>query len=315
VSIKSSPFLAPVFHRAQLFAQGELDRSELFQQLSREFEPVGAAETILVAEIARHAASMQDSSAAAAAWRQFAAKTLGDLALPGIVVAEPTDGPLAEAVPCGAADRAQRQSLAHSRAFFRAVQLLLQLQGRRTANVRPLAEIPSTPFDSEQACVEYLAAWRRRNFSCRGCGNHTAHYIASRPCLECAACHAQCGLRRDTVMADSPLPLSTWFLAVWSVLREPTIKTRQLQQHLGLQRAATVRGMRDRIRGALVAEERSQRLAGLDRYIAEPEASVRMRMDQDLPQASLLATVRNSQPVQLRTFAATASPYEIPIST
>jgi hypothetical protein len=187
---ESSPNLVPAFRCTQTIARDEFRRAQLLEQLTREFQPGGAAETILVAEIARRAAGMENASAAAAAWQQFAAKSLRDFAVSGIVGAGPDDGPLAEVVPCDAVDRSWRQSIAQSQAFFRALQLLLKLQGRRINEVRPIGERPFTPFGCERACTEYLVAWRRRNFICRACGNHAAHFIASRRCLECADCHA-----------------------------------------------------------------------------------------------------------------------------
>ena len=116
-------------------------------------------------------------------------------------------------------------------------------------------------------------------------------------------------------MADSALPLSTWFLAIWCVLREPTIKTWSLQQRLGLQRAATVRAMLAKIRQALDAEQRSQLLAGIDQYDTEPESSVRLKIDQKGIESWSLAAVRNSQPIHGDTFAQTASSEEIEKST
>jgi len=285
---------------------------EIDAALWAEYRPQTITEELLVQEIARRAIAMENSSSAATAWREFAAKSLGDFVISGVVAAVgPYDGPLAEGVPCDAADRSQRRSIAHSQAFFRALHRLLMLKSCRTANVRPIADIPFTGFEREQRCVEYLAAWRRSNFTCRACGNRAAHFIPSRLCLECSKCKTQCGLRSGTLMADSALPLSTWFLAIWSVLREPNVKVGELQLRLGLQRVATVRAMLGKIRQALAAEQRSEPLAGLDQYDAEPESSVRLQIDHKAIESLSLASVRNSQPVNGETFAHTAAPTEI----
>jgi len=269
--------LAAIKCPAEILRSGRF--SEVVAELWTEYSPQTATEQLLIDEIARRAIGIETSSAAATACQESAEKSLSKFVLSGILAAGPYAGPSAEGVPCEAADRAQRQSIAHSRAFVQAIKLLNRLQERRIQEVRPNGERPFNPFRCEVTCTGYLAAWGRRNFVCRACGNHGAHFIPSRHCLECSACKVQCGLRSGTLMADSALPLSTWFLAIWSVLREPKIKVDELQLRLGLQRVATVRAMLRKIRQALAVEQRSQLLAGLDHYDTEPESSVPLQID------------------------------------
>jgi hypothetical protein len=75
-------------------------------------------------------------------------------------------------------------------------------------------------------------------------------------------------------MADSPLPLVTWFAAIWFVASNPAITTLDLQRQLRLSRTATVRAMAAKIRATLTADGRTALLAGLDRYLTSPESSV-----------------------------------------
>jgi hypothetical protein len=88
------------------------------------------------------------------------------------------------------------------------------------------------------------------------------------------ATQTQIGLRTATVMEQSPLPLSTWFRAIISLLQEPLITLRQLQARLGLRRWATVRGIQTRIVAALASDQADRLLAELPalvRHGAAPE--------------------------------------------
>ncbi len=262
---------------------GKLHRTELLEEFRDEFQPQGAAETMLVAEIARRADELERTSAAATAWRDFANKLLQDFVFPGIIPAGPNAGLLVENLACPAVRRAQQACLAHSCALSRALQQLLRLQERRMDGDVSSGVQPASPYRSERTCLDYLAAWQRRNFACPRCASPAAHFILSRPCLECSDCHTQCGLRCRTVMADSPLPLCIWFLAIRLVLQRPTIKTRTLQRKLGLRRTATVRGLRTKIHQALVADDRPRLLAGLDQSSAVPELGVQSLVDHRCP--------------------------------
>ncbi len=246
----------------------------LYETLREEFAPVGAAENILVAEMARRAASMDWWSAATGAVRRTAANRLADLLVPEIESTQSADTILAASASCDAVDRAERNSFAQSRAFYRALQLLLHLQQCRRAPGKTAVAERASRFSTEADCLNYLVNWDLANYLCRACGARRAQFIASRNCLQCAACGAQSGLRVATVMADSPVPLVTWFKAVGIVAHNPDIAIAELQRELALSRRATVRGMAAKIRAALTADDRTELLAGLDRYFLETESSV-----------------------------------------
>jgi hypothetical protein len=73
-------------------------------------------------------------------------------------------------------------------------------------------------------------------------------------------------------MAGSALPLRDWFTAISMILDNPQIANSQLQRQLRLSRSATVRTLARRIRIALLADNRTELLAGLDRTDTEPES-------------------------------------------
>jgi hypothetical protein len=274
---------------------GQVQRAQLHEELLRDFAPVGAAEHILVAELARRAANMEWWSAAAGAVRHTAAGALAMLAILDVEALQSADSILAASASCAAVDRAERTSSVQSRAFFRALQMLLHLQARRQANPSTLTVLTNNPFQSEAACQVYLADWQHHHFICGGCGAGQALFIRSRNCLECAACRSQSGSRSGTVMADSPLPLLTWFTAIWFVLASPNISTVELQRQLRLSRAATVRALATKIRAALTAEDRTAMLVGLDRYFTQPESSAPSSIHGETPQEAFQSYEVRSQ--------------------
>jgi len=268
----------PSIPSAQKATLQPCDPGQLLAELIRDFAPVGAAENILVAELARRAHNLQWWSDAACAVREAAVRTLGDLALPGIAAtAEDPVITLAAGAACSAVDRAERTSSAQSPALTRGLKLLVDLQARRRGResmAQTAALSAADHLQSEQYCVDYLASWRERNFLCPKCGSQRARFVPSRQCLECATCGSQSGLRVGTVMADSPLPLRTWCAAIRLVTSNPSIRTGQLKEQLRISRAATARSMAQKIRTALMADDRTARLAGLDREFVEAESSV-----------------------------------------
>jgi hypothetical protein len=65
-------------------------------------------------------------------------------------------------------------------------------------------------------------------------------------------------------MERSALPLTKWFAAIRAVLLRPAIAAAELAKNLGIDRVQTVRGMIEKIRQAVAAENASELLAGLD---------------------------------------------------
>ena len=95
--------------------------------------------------MARRAGAMDESSAAVLAVRRAAAAMLRQWPVPfGAAALEAADYVAVAARV--AADRAERTNLAHSRAFFRALQQLLQLQARRKNNGQAAVSLPVDLF-------------------------------------------------------------------------------------------------------------------------------------------------------------------------
>jgi hypothetical protein len=240
--------------------------AQLFQQLIRELQPVGVAEQLAIADIARHAVRLEHYANAADDGQSFDSKAIVEYLISGEASEFNIDNLSA------AAEHAlnRRQLVLHSRAFQQALRLFLKLQTRRSAcEQRAVGEC----FVTENACVQHLAAHQQRNFACASCGAREAFFIQVRRCLECKHCHSQLGLRSGTVMANSSLPLRTWFLAINFVLQDPMISTVRAGAILRLRRAGTTRLVIQKIRQAIFSDQRTQLLAGLDQCLSQPEPS------------------------------------------
>jgi hypothetical protein len=161
-------------------------RAQLFQQLSRELQPFGVAEQLLVAEMARSAAEVEQQAVAAIAWRHWAAEAMAEFAAYCGSTSAAVNFPV-QILPSDVGDRSQQQVLAHSRAFHRALQLYLKLR-KRQGVCRPPSEV-CQHFEDEETCQKYLVHYQLRNFACACCGARKAYFITIRRCLECAGCH------------------------------------------------------------------------------------------------------------------------------
>ena len=184
-----SPAVPPAL-ATRLVSPGTADaqqRAELHRELVQQFSPVGAIEQLLVAELARRANQMEQWSTAATSLRDVAA-ALGQSVLREAGFGLTADALLAATASSDAVEKADRASASHSRAFFRALRALLELQDRRAAAALPAAPERSHDFESEAQCVAYLADWQCRQFRCRHCGARSE--ISPRE-----AVHPMCRLR------------------------------------------------------------------------------------------------------------------------
>ena len=257
-------------------------QDEYLDAYLKEHQPMGPTEHAIVRELARHAAALDLWSAAGDAVERQGARELPDLALG----AGHDDSTFSDAVLAGTMSqeivhRCEKQMRCRSRAFYRALGKLEELQARRRKRESGDLAIPPNPFTTEVACENYLVdRFKSGKCRCPRCGAAEGHHIASRRCWECAKCGSQTGVRHETLMADSPIPLTRWFAAIWLMLWRPTITTAELVSNLGITRIMTVRNMATKIREAMAAENATDLLAGLDMYYSElgapsPESSAR----------------------------------------
>jgi transposase-like protein len=243
---------------------------EIQRQFITELAPVGAVESVLVADLARQATAMERWHDAALAMARHGARALPMLTT-SVETGEQSilDSILVSAMSTDAADRSERHSLARTRAFHRTLKRLEEVQDRRRERERAGRIVVPTPFANETAFEEYLVARLRcESHRCGDCGSATGSYLPSRQVWECGKCRKQFGLRSGTVLAGSALSLFTWSEAIRLLLWRPTISALELAEMIGVTRIATVRSMMAKIRTAMASENASERLAGLDRHFA-----------------------------------------------
>jgi hypothetical protein len=255
-----------------------LERSSFeyyFGEYVRQFEPVGAIETIVVRDLARQTAAMEMWSEGLGALQRQRALRLPQLA--GSLGDEGDkleDAAVAAAVSTPEVHQCESHAQKRSRGFYRALGVLQNLQAQRKS--RAASEEPAAPLDlfpTERACEQYLRArLEQGEHACPRCGCHRGHYLAARRCWECAECKRQTGLRAGTIAADSPLPLLTWFAAIRLLLWQPSMGTTELGIKLGISRSTTVRSIAKRIRSAMSDDRSSELFAGLDRLDAGSSA-------------------------------------------
>lgn len=245
--------------------------TERFRQcFMEEFDPVGVTETILACELARHAAGIERWDQGCGAVERQAARHLPNLVTDkSFMDTTAADAVLAGAMTTEAADRCERHSLLRSRAFLRTLDKLQAVQAFRREREGRQNLMPPLGFADEAACERYLTDRLRRGLvPCPKCGATEGCVIAARKSRECRGCKTHIGMRTNTIMARSPVPLRLWFDAVRLLLWRPTIDVAELAEKVGLTRIATVRSMMAKIRTAMATDNASELLAGLDRYFS-----------------------------------------------
>src|ERR1700731_1553372 len=94
-------------------------------------------------------------------------------------------------------------------------------------------------FSDLQICGDYLInlKWPDGKITCPKCGSDKIGRIATRQLLRCNAkdCRKQFSAKVGTIFEDSPLPLSSWFVAVWSIANAKNgISSCELARALGV---------------------------------------------------------------------------------
>jgi hypothetical protein len=247
------------------------------QQFLDQYQPSGPAELAICHDLAWHAAAVEVSAVSVDAIRRHAVRGLAPfsdgLEDPGVV----EDSLLAAAALPPTLDRTERNGLGHSKSLYRALEKLEQLQDARR---RKAGQVPEPQFFSEADCEAHLVErFRTGRQRCSHCGGRATHYVAARRCLHCTQCKRQVGLRSGTVMANSPIPLLTWFEAIRWLLWRPSMTAEELSEKISVKRPGTVRGILKKIRSAMAERNSSTMLAGLDAIYSgggkrSPESSV-----------------------------------------
>jgi transposase-like protein len=109
-----------------------------------------------------------------------------------------------------------------------------------TNNAAPKTLIEAVAHYADlDACHTHMASvkWPDGKVTCPACGGQDIGNIASRRMYQCRAkgCRKQFSVKVDTIFEDSPLPLSKWFVAVWSITNAKNgISSCELARALGI---------------------------------------------------------------------------------
>lgn len=91
-------------------------------------------------------------------------------------------------------------------------------------------------YRDESECYQTLFRFRWPNgFLCPRCGHGRCSEIKSRKLLQCAHCRKQTSLTSGTIFADTKLPLTTWFLAIYLITQSKDgVSSLNLSRTLGV---------------------------------------------------------------------------------
>lgn len=92
-------------------------------------------------------------------------------------------------------------------------------------------------FADGAACAEYMRTikWPDGKIVCPHCGADNIGRIETRNKYKCRTCKKQFSDKTDTIFEDSPLPLSSWFVAVWQIANcKNGVSSLELSRALGV---------------------------------------------------------------------------------
>lgn len=93
-----------------------------------------------------------------------------------------------------------------------------------------------TQFGSEEQCNNALFHWRwPSGFKCPKCGHLKYCQLKNRKLFQCSKCRYQSSLTSGTIFANTKLPLSVWFLAIYFVTQsKKSISALSLMRTIGV---------------------------------------------------------------------------------
>lgn len=120
-------------------------------------------------------------------------------------------------------------------------------------------------YGTEEQCQSALFRMRwPQGFVCPQCGHTGYCEIYTRNNLyQCHRCHRQTSLTSDTLFADTKLPLTTWFLAIYLITQSKYgISSLSMSRTLGISANAALR-MKHKLQQVMKQRDDSQPLRGL----------------------------------------------------
>jgi len=119
-------------------------------------------------------------------------------------------------------------------------------------------------YGTDEQCRDALFQLRWPNgFQCPQCGATEFCKIRSRKVFQCNNCHTQTSLTSQTILADTKLPLKTWFLGLYFVTQSKDgISSLNLSRTLGISANAGLR-LKHKLQQVMKERDDSRPLDGL----------------------------------------------------
>lgn len=118
-------------------------------------------------------------------------------------------------------------------------------------------------YGDEDACREALFCWRWPDgFECPACGEHGHCVLDRRALIQCNECRTQTSLTAGTIFANTKLPLTTWFRAMYLITQSKQgISTVELGRRLGV-RQTTAWAMKSKLTQVMLERDANKLLDG-----------------------------------------------------
>lgn len=119
-------------------------------------------------------------------------------------------------------------------------------------------------YGTEKQCHNALYNWRwPEGFVCPKCDSPSHCILKNKTLYQCNQCHHQTSITSGTIFADTKLPLTTWFLAIYFLTQDKTgISALALKRHLGVSYNTSLT-LKHKVMQVMMEREDSKPLAGL----------------------------------------------------
>lgn len=120
-------------------------------------------------------------------------------------------------------------------------------------------------FPDEAACRAHYRDMRiSQGVVCKKCGNKEHYWLSCKEQFQCKSCGFRTTLRSGTVMENSNLPFSVWYMAIlFMTATKKGLSACEMQRQLGYKRYKTVWSLMHRIRSLMGKREDMYSLTGM----------------------------------------------------
>lgn len=127
--------------------------------------------------------------------------------------------------------------------------------GESTVETQPNSLLSAAQYFADPAvCNRYMRRikWPDGKIVCPKCDGGRIGEIATRHVLQCRDCGKQFSLKSGTIFTESPVPLGSWFVAIWVEANQVRVSTSELGKLIGTTQK-TAWSLRNKIRTAMEA--------------------------------------------------------------